>query len=227
MRPFLLGLAVLVFQSTFLANGQANYVEFGPANRLDAYYDDFSTNNKGNYIGDTDNARYSLNGGVYRLENKTDETWVKFLTSDPKCTSPSIVIDESRDYEVELSVRFISGKDNRDISLTWGANREDCSSIVGDRNLGISGNGFYMVYEYDLQGKYIETVPWVESSIVKKGGFNKLTVRRAGSKIYMFINENLVYSMPTVSLNGQFFGVSYPAKTIFEVDDFRVSYLYS
>lgn len=203
------------------------YYDFGSGDRIDIYYDTFSDNSKGNYQGEGDNSKCTIKDGVYRLENKTDGPWVKFITLDPACEIPPyLTINEKKNFEIETSIRFVSGDDNHDISLTWGTDRENCASIYGDRNLGFSGNGYYLYYEHDRKGDIFTPLEWTESTTVIQGGFNKLTVRKVGPEYLMFLNEKLVHRMSSsAGLFGQHNGITWPAKSVVELDYFRVSYL--
>ncbi len=145
---------------------------------------------------------------------------------DSECSvSPYLDLDENRDFEIEFSIRFVKGADNKDISLRWGASFVDCNSIENHMNFGFSANGYSIVYEYDAAGTYVEHLPWTTTGLVNKSGYNKLTVRKKGGFDQLLLNGQLVHTMAHRPFHGNYHGVSLPEKTTVEIDYIKVSYL--
>ena len=202
---------LLFISSSTLA--QSDYGDYAEARRTHVFFDNFDNNqnewitgtlSKGNRVGKIENGYYywDANSKYYGL----NATW------------KAISIDENKDFEIEAAIKFVKGNPREEATaLSWGR----------------SGKGsFYLAFKKD---EYVVSIwtdrrrpelvtPWTQTSLLKKGDYNKLTIRKVGSTYYLFINEGLVYTMPKTK---KFFGpnIGFESNNVIHVDYLRVSYL--
>ncbi|MDW7692552.1 caspase family protein [Flammeovirgaceae bacterium SG7u.111] len=208
-------LIALSFFCFHFSQAQTGYYDYNSSQKEDIFFDGFSDNRndwaEGNNLGN--GARKgAVQNGYYYFESKTEKAGV---------THKSIKLDESRDFEIEARIKFASGVETSGIGLLWGLN----SDPYGDYSFFFSANGKYEITKY--KGKYHKYKDWTESSIVRKYDYNKLTVRKKGSTMYFFMNEELVHTMGYVSFFGSKIGFQVGEKSVIHVDYLRVSYLKS
>jgi hypothetical protein len=149
----------------------------------------------------------SIENGVY--------TWQSHETGDYSMTWQTVTIDETNDFEIETDLRWVDGEDNNSNSIFWG--RSDQDKRFG---FGISGNGHYIIYEYN--GSYNNFVGWTSSALVNLSGYNKLTVRKVSDEYYYFLNRKLVYTMPYRPLYGTKLGFAVNQNSRMAIDDVHV-----
>lgn len=129
-----------------------------------------------------------------------------------------VSIDQTSDFELETRIRHVNGPVDQSDGFDWGRNED------GHReSFGFSGNRQYLISRYD--GVWNNDISWTPSTLVNEKGYNKLTVRKVGSTYYLFLNEQLVHTMPFRPFFGDMIGFSVNQGITINVDYIRVSYL--
>ena len=125
-------------------------------------------------------------------------------------------IDQKRDFEIEASIMFGSGKEN---GIIWG--KKDNNN---NYHFGFSGNGQFSIYKTD-NGSLKHFKNRTISRKVNKKNYNKLTIRKVNSTYYFFINEALVHSCPFEDFFGNYFQVIANSNSLIKINSIRISYL--
>lgn len=172
---------------------------------FDNNYKDWSTGTSGKTSG------YVADGAY---------TWKALLDKSAWTSQKTIYIDESRDFEIEAKMKYVAGKTGSGIMLKWGKSESNSDNF----NIEFSANGKYWIGRYD-DGEYKPSKGWTFSSSINKYSYNKLTVRKLGSKYYFFINEKFVHSMPFQAFYGNKIGFTTPSATTIKVDYLKINYL--
>ena len=118
------------------------------------------------------------------------------------------------DYEVEVSMRQLSGDDNRGYGIIF-----NYQGGGNSNSFYISANGFFSVSHY-TKDVYGDDIPWKESDKINKGllKYNKLAIARRGDNIHFFINGSEVASLPYPKFKGPFTGFCISGVMKAEVD---------
>ncbi|MGE0076561.1 MAG: caspase family protein [Bacteroidales bacterium] len=176
------------------------------------YFNGFDTESDDWAIGTWDNNRTSrVSYGNYEIKSLKTGTNPMFWTN-------KVQINTSKDFEIEASIKYVTGEDNNAISLCWG--QKDGSHRF---RFGFSGNGQYLIDRYN--GEWYTFKKWTESSLVNKTSYNKITIRKVGNNYYIFLNGTLVHEMPFVDFFGQQLGFQCNQNTTTQIDYISVSYI--
>jgi hypothetical protein len=204
-------LAVCMF---FQANGQSYYSDYSSTDKQTILNENFNDNANDWCVGVKveGKAQGAISGGNFM--------WQSLVTGTNPTCHINVPIDESRDFEIETSLKFVSGEDNNGIGIYWGGN--DYSKNYYYR-FAISGNGFYIISKYD--GAWSQYKEWTESSLVNKTDYNKLTIRKVSGNLYFFLNENLIHSMPHPRFFGTNIGFQSNQNSMMYIDYLHVSYI--
>lgn len=183
------------------------------------FSEDFSSNNGKWREGSSDSRYFKIENGYYVIQSfKTGfYSAAKFNEDD------QFNIDQSRDFQIECKMKFISGEDNNSNSLNWGQKKEDWSNL----RFGFSGDGSYKVFSFDdtAENNWTSYKSWTESAALSKNDYNKMTVRKVADQYYFFINETLVTTVPFKPFFGQVLSVQSNQNTTIRIDDIRISYI--
>ena len=189
---------------------QSSYNDYGYSDREDIFYDSFNDNSNYWLVG-------NRNFGIGKIESG-DYNWTA-KSNSAATTTNSVKIDTDRDFQIETRFKRVSGtKDNTLQSVLWG-----CSSTKKNY-FGFTADGSYRISWYDGT-KYNAYKDWTSSSSLSKTGYNRLTIRKVGSRMYFFINETRVYSMSFKSFFGNEVGFQAPRTNGLRISYIRVSYL--
>jgi hypothetical protein len=171
--------------------------------------DDFDDNRYNWGLGEAENDWFEkITDGKLHFQsfNSNDkEDLIKFEIT-PEC-----------DFEIETSIRFITGDTARFFGLQWGKS----SDFNNQYDFLISGNGLVSIDKFS--GEFFDYLPPIPSEFLKSGHFNKLTIRKINTNFYFFINEELIYTMPYKPFFGPFFGFQVGENSAIEVDYFKIS----
>ena len=193
------------------AKAQSSYYDYGFSDRETVLYDSF--NNEDNYwkVGSDDKYKGVIENSTYSIQNKISNETITSLID--------VTIDTSRDFEIEGKIKHVYS-DNKSllISLIWGAN------TLEKNYFGFTAQGSYRISKYE-DGDYIAYKDWTDFASISKYDYNKLTIRKVGSRMYFFINNKFVHSMGFKTFFGNRFGFQSPNKTKIRMDYLRVSYL--
>lgn len=207
----LVSLSILVLLTSSLF-AQSGYNDYSLSQKKSVFYDDFFNDNN-NWAGGCSPAGFvSFSGG--------NMTFWSNSQTDPAGCVRYIEMDESKDFEIETKIKFISGEENSAISLVYGK-----STVAWDKyDLNYTYTGYYKI-DYCANSEYTNIIEWEESSIVKPDNFNTLTLRKVNNNCYFFINRQLVHSMYFKPFYGKHFGFQVPKNTKILVDYLSISYI--
>lgn len=131
----------------------------------------------------------NIRNGRYVFEEKRPE--------GSRLSTVSLDIPEHKDFTIESSFTKVSGVDNYGFGLVWGL--KDSQNFF---HFLITGNGHYL-YGKCVNGTYNESVDWTPSDAINDyNARNKLTVRKSGSSVSIFINDTYVNTFPFESFFG-------------------------
>jgi len=192
---------------------QSGYKDIQSWGKVDIINDEFDDNRNNWYLYDRE---YNTNGwiekGNYMLE---------VLDSMPKLIRHEIPLKSDGDFEIETSIRHISGESTAGNGINWGWKDVDNFYLFG-----FSSNGWYCIKKC-ISGEWKDIVPWYKTPIVKIKEYNKLTIRKFDNTYYFFINEELVHSMPYEPMPGNWMGFRTPEHSIIYTDYWKVKTIVS
>ena len=125
--------------------------------------------------------------------------------------------EETRDFEIETSFKFVTGQSSFENCLIWGASDKKSYRI------GFTGNGYYTIYR--MVPEVSDYVDYTFLSNIRKTGYNKLTVRKYNGYYYFFVNEEFVYTTYAEPFYGNRFGFLVAKSSIINIDYLRIYYI--
>jgi uncharacterized protein (TIGR02145 family) len=153
------------------------------------YYDDFTSDKGLNVLGTNSIGKYNYR---YYALSSTSPTYIGVLSLNK-------TIDQTKDFQIEATMKDVSGEDNSENGIIWGKSNYSWDNFYsfsfsgkGNYSIGRKVNG---VWEYSI-------VPWTATSYLKKSDYNKLTIRKVGNQYYFFINDSLVHQCAFESFYG-------------------------
>jgi len=153
------------------------------------YYDDFTSDKGLNVSGSSSSGNYHYR--YYELAC-TSDTYIGVLSLNK-------TVDQTKDFQIEATMKFISGEDNKGNGIIWGKTNYNWDNFYFFK---FTGNGSYAIGK-NVNGAWNNSiVPLTATSYLKKSDYNKLTIRKAGNQYYFFINENLVHQCAFESFYG-------------------------
>ncbi len=204
---------ILTLLST-LAFAQSNYNNYSENNRDNLFFENFQSYTNRNSIRAVNDGSSvgEYHYGYFELKSTSSE----FIG---QLADPKKEIDQKRDFEIEASIMFVSGKDNNSNGIIWG--HKDNNNKY---DFGFSGNGQFSIGKRD-NGSFIFLKNWTISSVINKNDYNKLTIRKVNSTYYFFINESLVYSCPFEEFYGNEIYINANINSLIKINSIRISYL--
>lgn len=177
------------------------------------FTEDFNNNTNDWATNKNENVSLSVKNGAYNFSHKRDKFgWT---------TSKEVKINDSKDFEIETTIKKISGIQNNGYGLIFG--RKD-----GDNEFEyfISGDGYYQI-KYFEDNKTNVIQKWTKTSYINKGdgAVNKLKVRRESGKFKFYINNNYVTQSDAKSFFGDRMGFIVYGKQKVAIQSLNVSYL--
>jgi hypothetical protein len=180
------------------------YASVDPGSKTDLFIEHFANNFNNWPTGSSANTTSQISGGSYFFESKTSSA---YFVSKP------IALDESRNFEIEASIKVESGTNPG--MLQWGGSSSsdlsflgftrDSTVLLGNWTTGISTS--------------------FTSPAVRRNDFNKLTVRKQGSTYYLYLNEQFIDVLEYAPLPGDLFAFYTGAQTAIRIDYLFVRYL--
>lgn len=172
--------------------------------------DNFSTNRNNWATEDHEKARLQVKNGRYEFEHKRDNrSWSVWKTL-PKVKG---------DFELTVDTYHKSGVDNYSYGLIFGG--KDVQNIYW---FNVSGNGYYRVGKFE-NNKWNSLIAWKQDPLVKKYGKNKLKIKRIGSKVKFYVNNNYIGSITAKKLFGNKYGFHVENKQTAQFDNFKIKLL--
>lgn len=176
----------------------------------DYFFSDYFEDNRNNWSTGTEGkSKGVVEYGSY--------TWSSFVNSG-YVTQKTIEIDESRDFEIEANLKFVSGNRKSGVMLHFGRGDRD------NYNFEITGAGSYWIGKQE-NGKYIASKGWTKDNYVFKGEMNKLTVRKVGNKYYFYLNEKYKHTMNFAPFFGNKIGFMVPGNSTMKVGSIKIAYI--
>ncbi|MFC2138266.1 caspase family protein [Bacteroidota bacterium] len=206
----------LLLTASVLCYSQSNwqpesYSGIPENDKLSIFSDEFNDNNNLWDVGqEKDSWLEKIENGYLYFQS------LDYLPNEDYLPMP---FDESKDFEIELSIAFDSGDNIQAYGLQWGKTAEEHKQF----DFFISGNGQYTIDKFT--GEFTDYVPFTSSDLVKKDDYNKLTVRKIDDQYYFFLNESLIHKMPFEPFMGKNIGFQVGKKSAVRVDYIKVSEL--
>ncbi len=196
-----------------------------------SYYNDYSNSQKSvvheeqfNYHvdgwnnGDGTSTVREVKNGYFRYKNKKDNTGQIY--------GKEYRFDQNRDWEIEANIKIAyTPYPSTGHCLTWGSDKNT------EYDFYINQNQKYMIDKYDDNAssgnKFQKYKDWTYSNYISKYDYNRLTVRKVGSRMYFFINKQKVHEMSAQRFAGDYIRFCVGKGSTIHVDDFKVLYLQS
>ena len=154
------------------------------------------------------------------VENIEDgNLYFQSLTNKPKEDLIPVILDQNRDFEIEVKVKLVKGNMEKAYGLQWGKSKNPVKQF----DFYLTGNGHYTIDKYT--GEFHDFVPFTQSGKVNSYTYNKLSIRKIKDKYYFFLNEHLVHTMPFEPFYGNLMGFQVAENSTILIDYFNVSYL--
>ena len=125
----------------------------------------------------------SIQGGRYVLDEKRP--------AGSRLSTIPLSIEQDKDFTIESSFSKVSGVDNYGFGIVWGL--KDSKNFY---HILVTGNGHYL-YGKCVDGTYAEAVDWTAIDAINEyNARNKITIRKSGSSVSIFINDKYVNTFP-------------------------------
>jgi hypothetical protein len=210
-----LAFAICFFQAILVSaqdkTGPADYTFSKGLKSQVVFQDDFSKFNNYWLLGVEENSwAESIEDGHLVFQSLTDK---------PKEDLLPVIIDQNRNFQIEVSIRLVEGVMNKGYGLQWGK----AVNPFRQYDFLLTGAGHYSIDKYT--GEFQDYVPFTISDKVNRYAFNKLTIRKVADKYYFFLNEKLVHSMPFEPFFGNLLGFQVAENSTIMIDDIDIAYL--
>jgi hypothetical protein len=173
--------------------------------------DDFSKFNNYWLLGIEENSwSESIENGSLVFQSLTDKSKEDLVP---------VIIDQKRDFEIEVSIKFVEGLMDKGYGLQWGK----AVNPIRQYDFLLTGGGHYSIDKYT--GEFTDYVPFTLSDIVNRYAFNKLTIRKIADKYYFFLNEKFIHSMPYEPFFGNLMGFQVGDRSTIMIDNIGIAYL--
>ena len=137
-------------------------------------------------------------------------------SNDSRLLTNSIPFNTKKDFEIEATIKFVSGRKTLSNDLCWGS-----SNYTGHRfHFGFSANGHYSASV--KKKRYHDFIPWTPTS-VHQNGYNKVTIRKIKNTYQFYFNNKLVHEMPFKAFFGSEIGFMVAGKSTIYIDYLKIS----
>ncbi len=194
------------------AGGAESYAGVSGRGRQDIFLDAFD-DNRAKWVTGT------VEDGKFRLAVESGHYSLRSLDANHKSAWRNTGIDTSRDFEIETRIKHVSGPADQGQGLIWGA-----SDGKNAFHFSFAPKKHFKVYKWQA-GKAVDITPWKKTDLVDPDDYVVLTVRKAGSTLYFFLNKTLVHRMPFEPFFGNRIGFSTGRNSAIKVDYLKVAYL--
>lgn len=156
-------------------------------------------------IGNSQTHSGIIKDGTYQLTNKSSK---KHIYSTEQI---SIYDLESGNYDIELKLKFISGKEDSEYGLVINQDVEQSDFYL----FSINNEGSFKIQSF-YNDEFHNQVDWTNTDAIKKNEWNILRVEKKNLIARYYINEKNVYNDDTFVPNGYHIGVylSEPSQAI-------------
>jgi len=185
-----------------------DYKAFASENKTPLFIEDFTDNKNNWYLGIKENVWF---------ENLQDSTlFFQSFEEVPKEDFKEVIIDQTKDFDIELKIRLEKGIQNKFFGLQWGKSITEAKQF----DFFFNGQGQYTIDKY--AGAFIDFVSVTPSKLINNYTYNTLTVRKVADTYYFFINQQLVHKMPFEPFFGNGIGFQVAAKSSVQIDYLHV-----
>jgi uncharacterized repeat protein (TIGR01451 family) len=176
--------------------------------RIPLFTEEFTDNKNNWYLGIKENVWFQ------NLQENT--LFFQSYEDVPKEDFKEVIIDQNRDFEIELKIRLDKGIQNKFNGLQWG------KSIAEGKQFDFffNGQGQFTIDKFD--GKFTDFVPVTKTKLINNYTYNTLTVRKIGQKYFFFLNQQLVHSMPFEPFFGNGVGFQVAERSSVQIEYLKV-----
>lgn len=136
----------------------------------------------------------------------------------PVLTSLELPAIQEDSFSLEVSIYQFAGKKNMGYGLYWGGRTDNLDYHV----FLISSNQKFTILRME-RGQYRQILPWTPTPIVLgPKQWNKLGVRRRGSRYDYFLNDQIVFTGPADLAKGPLVGVMLHGTMELAIDAFSL-----
>jgi len=184
------------------------YDAYTETQKVPLFTEEFTDNKNGWYLGIKENVWF---------QNLQDGTlFFQSFENVAKEDFKDVIIDQSKDFEIELKIRLDKGIQNKFNGLQWGKAVQEGKQF----DFFFNGQGQYTIDKFT--GTFTDFVSVTATKLINNYTYNTLTVRKVGAKYYFFLNKQLVYSMPFEPLFGNGIGFQVAERSSVQIDYLKV-----
>jgi hypothetical protein len=197
---------------------------FDIINSFNSAYDGIPDNSKSDIFSD------QFNDNKHNWNRLNEYTECKLINGFLSLTSlneksqiamQNINIPQNEDFEIETSIKFVTGDLKTANFLQWGRSDNDTKR----QDFGFTGMGSYTIDNYN-GSVWEDIVPFKSSTLLKKDDFNILTIRKIGNNYFFYLNKTFVFTCPFLAFYGSKVGFSVAGKSTILIDYLRVSKIF-
>ncbi|MDX2305656.1 MAG: caspase family protein [Microscillaceae bacterium] len=177
-------------------------------------FDDQFVDNRHDWypLGDRARTNAAIQNGTFYLESKrANYNYSRRIEAG--------YLRKEQDFEIEIRLRQLFGTDLRGFGLEWGGNSLD--NIFYE--FWLRNDAYFSIDQFNgTTGVFKDYVSWKQTPLIRISEYNTLRVLKIKQKLSFFINDQEVFQMPAVELNGYEIGFIAPPLSAIEVDYLRV-----
>ena len=196
----------MAFYSPIFA--QSSYNDYRSLDKIFKYRQDFNASSGYWETYSKGKSESQIRGGALVFKSINDRAQVKYVRIAD--------MDWSGDWELEIGVRWVSGKENSSVDLVWDRSPKSSRKY----HFGFTAGRKYNIAEY-VDG-YEQIVGFTPADFVYRATRNRMTVRHVKGYYYFFVNERFVKKSRAKTITGEHVGFMVPPGSVIEVD-----YLYA
>ncbi|MBO3699208.1 hypothetical protein [Roseivirga sp. E12] len=199
-------LTLLLCFLSYTTFSQSRYNDYSRAEKTATYNEDFDAPSSSWEGYETGRRSGKIENGRFLFSSLNDKTQVKYRV---------ISLDWTGDWEIEIAINWISGKETSAIDLIW--DKESGNS--NKYHFGFTAGRKYVLAEYK-DDKYNHILKFIPSDLVNRSSRNILTVRKVRQTYYFFVNKTLIKTLAYKKVKGDLVGFTVPPNTSISVDYF-------
>lgn len=204
-------LTLLISISFIPSYSQTNYSDYQASDLEEVYREDFDA-------PDSEWEVYKSGARMGKIHDGNLD-WISMSDNAQMISHRLTDMDWGRDWQIEVRMKHLTGKPNSSNDLVW-----DIQDNNSKYHFGFTAQGKYVLSE-KVPSEYKTIVPFTSSTLVKKDGFNTVTVRKVGTNYHFFFNERLITTKSGLSVTSNKVGFMVPPNSTLQVDYLDVSYL--
>lgn len=198
------GLLISFLLASLALTAQSNYDDYRAVDKVFKYREDF---NAPSYEWESETkggSEAEIKEGALVFKSINDRAHAKYTQVNG--------LNWSSDWEIEIGIRWISGKENSSVDLVW----DRTPGKTRKYHFGFTAAGKYNIAEYN--NGYQQIVGFTEASFVYKTSRNRMTVRHVDGSYYFFVNERFVKKTRANTITGDNVGFTVPPGSVTEID---------